>query len=121
MPALRGWLANTRGEADFVLGDSGQRVDHEFLFTCPNSRFQSVDGIVRQQGHPALTDDGAAVVLRIDQMYRNTGFGLARGQDRLERPIAIHPRSAESRERDGCVLRILPSKAWSTNGPSFFM
>ena len=60
--------------------------------------FRIVEGIAPKHRHPALTHDGAGVVVSIYQMNRNTRFRLAGLQHCFEHPIPIHPRSAESRQ-----------------------
>ena len=62
------------------------------------SGLQILEGIAPKHRHPALTHDGAGVVVTIYQVNRHTRFRLAGLQHCLEHSIPIHPRPAESRQ-----------------------
>src|SRR4029079_8743213 len=94
-----GSSASTSDETDFAFRNLPKRFDHEFLLSRPYSGLQIVEGIAPTHRHPALTHDGAGVVVGIDQMHRQTRFRLAGLEHCLEHPIPIHPRSAESRQQ----------------------
>jgi hypothetical protein len=70
--------ASTRDETNFAFRNLPKRFDHELLLSCPYSGLQIVEGIAPVHRHPALTHDGAGVVVSIHQMNRNTRFRLAR-------------------------------------------
>src|SRR5687768_1366580 len=92
------WSAATCDETDFAFRNLVKRFDHEFLLTRPYSCLQIVEGIAPKHWHSALTHDRAGVVVGIYEMNRHTRFSLAGLQYCFEHPIAIHPRSAESRQ-----------------------
>ena len=54
---------DNRGETDFAFRNLPKRFDHEFLLSCPYSGLQIVEGIAPKHRHPALTHDGAGVVV----------------------------------------------------------
>ena len=91
-------VSRTCDETDFAFRNLPKRFDHEFLLSCPYAGLQIVEGIAPKHRHPALTHDGAGVVVSIYQMNRNTRFRLAGLQHCFEHPIPIHPRPAESRQ-----------------------
>ena len=66
---------------------STETEDYEFLLSCPYSGLQIVEGIAPTHRHPALTHDGAGVVVSIYQMNRNTRVRLAGLQHCFEHPI----------------------------------
>ena len=97
--AVSVWSASTCDEMNLAFRNLAKRFDHKFLLSCLYSGLQIVEGIAPKHRHPALTDDGAGVVVSIYQMNRNTRFRLAGLQNCLEHPIPKHPRSAESRQQ----------------------
>ena len=68
--ALSVWSA-TCDETDVAFRNLPKRFDHEFLLSCPYSGLEIVEGIAPKHRHPALTHDGAGVVVSIYQMNRN--------------------------------------------------
>src|SRR5262249_39037561 len=97
LPASGFRLTAQRDEMDFAVRNLPQRFDHEFLLSCSDSRLQIVEGIAPKHWHPALTHDGAGVVLSVYQMNRTARSRLTRLQHCLEDSIPIHARPAESR------------------------
>ena len=76
-------------ETNFAFRNLPKRFDHELLLSCPYSGLQIVEGIAPKHRHPALTHDGAGVVVSIYQIQPSIALLRAAGAVTYESYVEV--------------------------------